>query len=108
MSKKPPPAGTPKGGGDPWSAFGYLVAGVGLYGLLGWGLGTWLHASYLTPIGILVGAGLGLVMTYYQLARPPGPDSDARTEDNSRTHNSTKTPEDPPPGRSHEDRGDTE
>jgi hypothetical protein len=107
MSKKPPLGHGSEGGGDPWSAFGYLVAGVGVYGLLGWGLGTWLHASYLTPIGILVGAGLGLVLVYYQLVRPSGPDRDARTAQSIRDR-SNSTPTDPPPGQSRHDRGETE
>jgi ATP synthase protein I len=50
--------------GDPWHAFGYLVAGVLLYGLLGWGLDRWLGTSFLVGIGILVGAGLGIYMTH--------------------------------------------
>jgi hypothetical protein len=103
MSEKPPPAKRAKGGGDPWSAFGYLGAGVGVYGLLGWGLGTWLHASYLTPIGILVGAGLGLILVYYQFGRMPDPDRDTST-----THEGSSTPEEPPPGQPTEHRGETE
>jgi ATP synthase protein I len=50
--------------GDPWAAFGYLVAGVLFYGLLGWVLSLWLHASYWIPIGILVGAGFGMFMVF--------------------------------------------
>lgn len=69
MSESPQPRQPPEGGGDPWAAFGYLVAGVGAYGLLGWGLGVWLHASYLTAVGILVGAVLSLVLIFYQFGR---------------------------------------
>jgi ATP synthase protein I len=76
MSQPPSPGRLPQGSGDPWAAFGYLVAGVGFYGLLGWGLGVWLHASYLTPIGIIVGAVLGLALVYYQFGRAPGNDED--------------------------------
>lgn len=82
MSQPPSRGQLPEGGGDPWAAFGYLVAGVGLYGLLGWGLGVWLNASYLTPIGIIVGAVLGLVLVYYQFGRGPGDDND---DDSSNT-----------------------
>jgi hypothetical protein len=53
-------------GGDPWVAFGYLVAGVALYGLLGWGLSIWLNADYWIPIGILVGAGFGMYLVFSQ------------------------------------------
>ncbi|HET9758655.1 MAG TPA: AtpZ/AtpI family protein [Nocardioidaceae bacterium] len=57
-SQKPPPRG-----GDPWHAFSYLVAGVFLYGGLGWLADRWLGTSFLVVIGILLGAGLGIYMT---------------------------------------------
>jgi ATP synthase protein I len=55
--------------GDPWHAFGYLVAGVGLYGFLGWLGDRWLGTSLLVVVGILVGAGLGLYMTFARFNR---------------------------------------
>lgn len=103
MSQHPSPGRLPKGGGDPWSAFGYLVAGVGVYGLIGWGLGVWLHASYLTPVGILFGAVLGLAMVFYRFGRVPGPD-DAAPD----TKTSKPEPGPAPPGQSPDDRGETE
>lgn len=66
-----------EGSGDPWAAFGYLVAGVAVYGLIGWGLGRWLHAPYLTPIGILVGAALGLYLVFARYGRTSKPNSGA-------------------------------
>jgi hypothetical protein len=51
---------------DPWAAFGYLVAGVLFYGLVGWVLSLLLHASYWIPIGILVGAALGMFMVFHR------------------------------------------
>ncbi len=53
---------TPRG--DPWMAFGYLVAGVLLYGAIGWGLDRWWGTSFLVVVGILVGAGLGTFQTW--------------------------------------------
>ncbi|HQR25811.1 MAG TPA: AtpZ/AtpI family protein [Nocardioides sp.] len=50
--------------GDPWHAVGYLTAGVCFYGLIGWALDRWLGTSFLVAIGILVGAGLGLYLTW--------------------------------------------
>jgi len=50
--------------GDPWQAFSYLVAGVLLYGGLGWLADRWLGTSYLVAIGILLGAGLGGFMVF--------------------------------------------
>lgn len=66
MARQTPPAAgpedTPKG--DPWHAFGYVVAGVGVYGLAGWLLDRWAGTTFLVAIGILIGAGLGIYMTY--------------------------------------------
>ncbi len=59
-----------KSQGDPWHAFGYLVSGVGIYGLLGWLLDRWWETSFMVVIGILVGAGLGIYMTFARFNRP--------------------------------------
>jgi len=68
-----------QGGGDPWAAFGYLVSGVAVYGLIGLGLSKWLHAGYWIPIGILVGAvaGMYLVFAQYRVHPPTDVKSDA-------------------------------
>jgi ATP synthase protein I len=63
--------------GDPWHAFGYLVSGVLLYGLLGWGLDRWLGTTFLVAVGILVGAVLGIYMTF---RRFNSTDDDVRQE----------------------------
>jgi hypothetical protein len=60
--------------GDPWHAFGYLVAGVALYGILGGLADRWLGTSFLVVVGILVGAGFGLYMTFARFNRSPKPD----------------------------------
>ena len=62
LPPKAPPDDAPKG--DPWHAFGYVVSGVALYGLAGWALDRWLGTTFLVAIGILVGAGFGIYMTY--------------------------------------------
>jgi ATP synthase protein I len=59
--------------GDPWHAFGYLVAGVGVYGLIGWALDRWLGTTFLVVIGILFGAGLGIFMTWARFNRSEPP-----------------------------------
>jgi ATP synthase protein I len=74
---------------DPWAAFGYLVAGVLFYGVIGWGLSLWLHASYWIPIGILVGAGFGMFMVFSRY-RFHGNDS-------ATANSSIFTPADQPP-----------
>lgn len=58
--------------GDPWHAFGYLVAGVAFYGVLGWLADQWIGTSFLVAVGILVGAGLGVYMTWSRFSIEPG------------------------------------
>jgi ATP synthase protein I len=74
-SRPVPDGDRPKG--DPWHAFGYVVSGVLLYGLLGWGLDQWLGTDFLVAVGILVGAFLGIYMTF---RRFNSTDDDARQE----------------------------
>jgi ATP synthase protein I len=57
--------------GDPWHAFGYLVAGVAFYGLLGWLADSWLGTSFLVGVGILLGAGLGVYATWSRFRIEP-------------------------------------
>ncbi|MCW2846383.1 MAG: hypothetical protein JWR90_357 [Marmoricola sp.] len=67
--------------GDPWHAFCYLVAGVGFYGLLGWLADLWLGTSFLVAVGILLGAGLGIYMTWSRFSLEPDPtDTQASTK----------------------------
>jgi F0F1-type ATP synthase assembly protein I len=53
--------------GDPWRAFGHVVSGVAVYGVLGWLADRWLGTSYLVAVGIVVGAGLGVYATQASL-----------------------------------------
>jgi ATP synthase protein I len=67
MSQQSPPPAIPdddRPKGDPWHAFGYVVSGVGVYGFLGWLADRWLGTTYLVAIGILLGAGFGIYMTF--------------------------------------------
>lgn len=60
--------------GDPWHAFGYVVAGVAFYGLLGWLADQWLGTRYLVAVGILAGATLGIYLTAARFRMdPPAP-----------------------------------
>jgi ATP synthase protein I len=78
---RPPVPSAPAPGGDPWAAFGYLVAGVAFYGLLGWGLSVWLDHDYWIPIGILVGAAFGMYMVIarYRIGGPDAPKTGSTT-----------------------------
>ncbi|MEO5853436.1 MAG: hypothetical protein ABIQ15_13080 [Nocardioides sp.] len=42
-----------------------------MYGLIGWGLDHWLGTTFLVAIGILVGAGFGLYMTFARFNSSP-------------------------------------
>jgi ATP synthase protein I len=61
--------------GDPWHAFGYVVSGVALYGFLGWLADQWLGTSFLVALGIVLGAAMGLYMTFsrFNKAAPSDP-----------------------------------
>ncbi|CAN5755747.1 hypothetical protein BH20ACT6_BH20ACT6_00530 [soil metagenome] len=52
---------------DPWAAFGRLVAGVAIYGTIGWAGDSWLGTEVLLPVGIVIGAALGLWTTFLGL-----------------------------------------
>jgi len=41
-----------------------------MYGLLGWALDWWLGTSWLVVVGILVGAGFGIYMTWARFNKP--------------------------------------
>lgn len=60
----PPPPSEDRPKGDPWQAFSYLVAGVLFYGFVGWALDRWLDTRFFVIIGIFVGAGLGIYLTF--------------------------------------------
>lgn len=53
----------------------YLISGVLFYGALGWVGDHFLGTSFLLPVGILLGAGLGIYLTIKRLqaAEPAQP-----------------------------------
>lgn len=75
------PQDTPRG--DPWHAFGYLVSGVTVYGVLGWLIDRWWGTPFMVGVGVIVGAGLGIYMTFMRfnsIREPrPGPGRDDGT-----------------------------
>lgn len=52
--------------GDGWKMINQLLAGLVLYGGLGWVLDRWLGTRHWVGIGIVAGALLGLVWVYLQ------------------------------------------
>jgi ATP synthase protein I len=92
MSQQSPPSsssGRPTS--DPWHAFGYLVSGVAMYGVLGWLLDRWLGTSFLVAVGILAGAGLGLYQTIARLNAGAAPEE--QTDRPTRPTRTTDQPE---------------
>lgn len=45
----------------------YLISGILFYGSLGWVGDHFLHTAFLLPVGIVVGAGLGIYLTIKRL-----------------------------------------
>jgi F0F1-type ATP synthase assembly protein I len=63
-----PPAHEPlRRSQDPWAAVGRLSGGVLVYGGIGLLLDRWWDTSFMTPIGIVVGAALGIYTVYASL-----------------------------------------
>lgn len=71
MSQPPQTPEPQRKSGDPWHAFSYLVTGVGMYGLVGWLVDRWLGTSFLLPVGIVLGAGLGIYLTWVRFRAAP-------------------------------------
>lgn len=67
--------------GDAWHAFGALVAGVLVYGMIGWALDRWWDTSFLVVVGILVGAGLGIYMTWRRFTPPEDKSADVQNQE---------------------------
>ncbi|WP_459973750.1 hypothetical protein [Nocardioides pyridinolyticus] len=45
------------------------MSGVAFYGFLGWLLDRWFDTSFLVAVGIMVGAGLGIYLTFARFNR---------------------------------------
>lgn len=45
------------------------MSGVAVYGFFGWLADRWLDTTFLVAVGILIGAGLGIFMTFARFNR---------------------------------------
>jgi F0F1-type ATP synthase assembly protein I len=71
------PAQYAAGSNQAWTALGYLMAGMIVWGLLGWLVDQWLHLRGIaTAVGIVVGVAGGVVLIVRKLAVPPGREED--------------------------------
>jgi F0F1-type ATP synthase assembly protein I len=75
-----PTIGTPATGRPPrpspaeqdnagWSIFSYLIAGMVVYGLLGWLLATVTHTAVLLPLGAIAGLVVAIAGVVYKYGR---------------------------------------
>jgi hypothetical protein len=52
-----------------WSIFSYLIAGMVVYGLLGWLLATVTHTAVLLPLGAIAGLVVAIAGVVYKYGR---------------------------------------
>jgi hypothetical protein len=66
----PGPGGPLSGAHQAWSTLGYLIAGVGVWGVVGWLVDSWLGlGGVATGIGVLVGAAGGIYLVIRRSVR---------------------------------------
>ncbi|WP_375426451.1 AtpZ/AtpI family protein [uncultured Friedmanniella sp.] len=65
----------------------YLIAGVALYGGIGWAADHWLGTHVLLPVGLVLGAGLAIYMIIKQFG------AEALTDDAARPTTEQQTTE---------------
>jgi ATP synthase protein I len=54
---------------DGWRVFSYLVGGTAVYAGAGWLLDRWLGTSFFLPVGLVLGAGLAVLLVYFRYGR---------------------------------------
>jgi ATP synthase protein I len=64
------PYGQPPGAGQGWTALSYLIGGMAVWGLIGWGLDRWLHTGGVAiGLGVVVGAAGGIYLVIRRLGQ---------------------------------------
>ncbi len=59
----------PSDAGDGWRIFSSMIAGMVLYGGIGWLIGHWTGISILFPLGMLLGIVLSVLMIIFRFNR---------------------------------------
>jgi len=67
MSQQPQPDQPPSA--DGWRVLSYLIGGIVVYAGGGWLLDRWLGTSFLLPVGLVLGAGLAVLLLYFRYGR---------------------------------------
>ncbi|MEP7025702.1 MAG: hypothetical protein ABJB47_18250 [Actinomycetota bacterium] len=52
-----------------WAVFSYLIAGMAVYGGIGWLVSRWTQLAFLFPVGMLTGLVLGIVLILYRYGK---------------------------------------
>ena len=65
MSEQKDPKPSP-GAGDGWRVLSYLIGGVLVYGGIGFGLDRLFGTQFLVLVGIVIGAGLSILMLHFR------------------------------------------
>ena len=52
-----------------WSIIGYLLAGLVIWGGIGWGVDQWLGTIYCLWIGLFLGAGASIYLVWLRFGR---------------------------------------
>ncbi len=66
---RPPRPGPAEQDNAGWSIFSYLIAGMVVYGLLGWLLATVTHTAVLLPLGAIAGLVVAIAGVVYKYGR---------------------------------------
>ena len=49
-----------------WNVVSYLISGPAMFGLIGWGLDSWLGTTWLVAVGIVGGMALSLYLIWFR------------------------------------------
>jgi ATP synthase protein I len=69
MSGQPPPEKRPFREVDPWAVVSHLLAGVILYGGIGWLIDAWLGTRGFVGVGIVMGAAAGVWLVWLRYSK---------------------------------------
>ncbi len=69
MTDERPPEGPPFRAVDPWAVVSHLLAGVILYGGIGWLIDQWLGTRGFVGAGIVLGAAAGVWLVWLRYGR---------------------------------------
>ena len=64
---------TSSGANEGWAVMTTLIGGFVVWGGIGWLLDHWWETKFLTPVGLIVGMGLGIYAVVARYGRPPAP-----------------------------------